>query len=56
MITAFDLNFTPQVLGNGKIKLQVSPEVSDLDYSVGVSVAGTVQCRAFTDRKVETSS
>jgi pilus assembly protein CpaC len=48
------LNFTPQVLGNGKIKLQVTPEVSDLDYSVGVSVGGTT-VPGFTDRKVDTT-
>jgi pilus assembly protein CpaC len=48
------LNFTPQILGNGKIKLKVSPEVSDLDYSVGVSVAGTT-VPGFTDRKVDTT-
>jgi pilus assembly protein CpaC len=48
------LNFTPQILGNGKIRLEVSPEVSDLDYSVGVSVAGTV-VPGFTDRKVTTT-
>jgi pilus assembly protein CpaC len=48
------LNFTPQVLGNGKIKLQVAPEVSDLDYSVAVNVSGT-SVPGFTDRKVETT-
>jgi pilus assembly protein CpaC len=48
------LNFTPQILGNGKIRLEVAPEVSDLDYSVGVAVAGTT-VPGFTDRKVNTT-
>ena len=48
------LNFTPQMLGNGKIRLQVTPEVSDLDYSTAVSVGGT-SVPGFTDRKVDTT-
>lgn len=35
------LTFTPVVLGDGKIRLKVSPEVSDLDFSIAVNVAGT---------------
>ena len=34
------LNFTPTVLGNGKISMMVNPEVSDLDFSRGVSLQG----------------
>jgi pilus assembly protein CpaC len=36
------LNFLPIVLGNGKIHLEVIPEVSNIDPSVGTSIAGTV--------------
>jgi pilus assembly protein CpaC len=48
------LNFTPQVLGDSRIRLKVTPEVSDLDYSDAVSVAGT-SVPGFTDRKVDTT-
>jgi len=34
------LNFTPTVLSNKKISMQVAPEVSDLDYSNVVSLQG----------------
>jgi pilus assembly protein CpaC len=34
------LNFTPVVLGNGRIRLKVTPEVSDLDFSNGLTNAG----------------
>jgi pilus assembly protein CpaC len=34
------LNFLPTVLGDGKIRLKVEPEVSDLDYSRSVSFKG----------------
>lgn len=30
------LNFTPIVLGDGRIRLQVTPEVSDLDFTNGI--------------------
>lgn len=36
------LNFTPTVLGDGKISLMVSPEVSDLDFSNTLSYGGYV--------------
>jgi pilus assembly protein CpaC len=36
------LHFTPVVLGDGKIRLKVTPEVSDLDFSSPVSVSGFV--------------
>lgn len=35
------LKFVPVVLGGGKIRLKVSPEVSDLDFTIAVNVAGT---------------
>ncbi|CAG36264.1 type II and III secretion system protein family protein [Desulfotalea psychrophila] len=36
------LNFTPTVLGEGRISLLVSPEVSDLDFTNTISYAGYV--------------
>ena len=36
------LDFTPVVLGDGRIRLKVTPEVSDLDYSRSITLAGTV--------------
>ena len=36
------LSFTPIVLGDGRIRLQVSPEVSDLDFTQSVSFNGFV--------------
>ena len=36
------LDFTPVVLGDGRIRLKVQPEVSDLDYSRSITLAGTV--------------
>ncbi len=35
------LSFLPIVLGNGKILLEVEPEVSSIDQSVGTTIAGT---------------
>jgi pilus assembly protein CpaC len=35
------LNFLPVVLGNGKIHLEVEPEVSTLDAAFGTSIQGT---------------
>jgi pilus assembly protein CpaC len=34
------LNFAPVVLGNGRIKLHVQPEVSDLDYTHSLTLQG----------------
>jgi pilus assembly protein CpaC len=48
------LKFTPNVLGNGKIRLHVAPEVSQLDYSHAVEISG-YSVPGFTDRKVETT-
>ena len=36
------LDFTPVVLGDGRIRLKVTPEVSDLDFSRSISLAGTI--------------
>jgi pilus assembly protein CpaC len=50
------LKFTPNVLGNGKIRLRVAPEVSQLDYSHAVLLAGSTDpVPGFTDRKLETT-
>ncbi|MBV8780261.1 MAG: pilus assembly protein N-terminal domain-containing protein [Phycisphaerae bacterium] len=47
------LNFVPLVLGDGRIRLKVSPEVSELDYAHSVNLNGyTVP--GLTTRKVET--
>jgi pilus assembly protein CpaC len=44
------LNFIPIVLGNGKIRLEVEPEVSRLDPAAGTSINGTVVPGRVTDR------
>ena len=36
------LDFTPVVLGDGRIRLKVTPEVSDLDFSRSVTISGTI--------------
>ncbi|MCE7795849.1 type II and III secretion system protein family protein [Sphingobium sufflavum] len=35
------LAFTPTVLADGRISMRVRPEVSDLDYTAGVTISGT---------------
>jgi pilus assembly protein CpaC len=35
------LNFTPTVLDDGKIAMKVSPESSQLDYSIAITLNGT---------------
>jgi len=47
------LNFTPTVLSNGKISMQVAPEVSELDFSNAVTFQGFV-IPALTTRRVST--
>lgn len=47
------LNFTPTVLGNGKISMMVNPEVSDLDFSRGVSLQGYI-IPSINTRRVST--
>jgi pilus assembly protein CpaC len=46
--------FTPVVLGNGRVRLEVKPEVSDLDYSRSVSFQGFV-IPTITKRTLETT-
>jgi pilus assembly protein CpaC len=44
------LNFLPIVLGNGKIHLEVEPEVSNLDNAAGTNIQGTVVPGRVTQR------
>jgi pilus assembly protein CpaC len=44
------LNFLPIVLGNGKIHLEVEPEVSNLDPASGTAINGTVVPGRVTNR------
>lgn len=48
------LSFTPTVLKDGKINLKIEPEVSELDFSTGVSVAGVV-VPSLTTRRASTT-
>lgn len=48
------LNFTPTVLGNGRIRMDVAPEVSDLDFTNSVSFNGFV-IPSITKRTVNTT-
>ena len=48
------LNFTPTVLGDGHLRLQCTPEVSDLDYTNSVTLNGFV-IPALTTRNVNTT-
>jgi pilus assembly protein CpaC len=47
------LNFTPTVLSNKKINMQVAPEVSELDFSNAITASGFV-VPAITTRRVST--
>lgn len=47
------LQFTPTVLSNGKISMEVAPEVSELDFSQGVSFGGFI-IPALSTRRVST--
>jgi pilus assembly protein CpaC len=48
------LNFTPIVLGDGRIRLEVNPDVSELDFSTAVTVSGT-SVPGLTERNVNTT-
>lgn len=48
------VDFLPIVLGNGKIRLEVRPRVSDLDYANGVTLNEN-QIPALTVRQVDTA-
>ncbi len=47
------LSFTPTVMSDGKISMQVAPRVSDLDFSNAIVQQGFV-IPAFTEREVST--
>ena len=47
------LKMTPIVLGDGRIRLRLAPEVSDLDFTNGVTLQG-FRVPALTTRKLET--
>ncbi len=48
------LAFTPVVLNNGKISMQVSPEVSDLDFTTAVALQGFI-VPSISTRRVSTT-
>ena len=48
------LNFTPTVLGDGRIRLQCTPQVSDLDYAHAVELGGA-PVPALITRNVNTT-
>jgi pilus assembly protein CpaC len=48
------LHFTPVVLGDGRIRLKIDPEVSNIDNSNAVTVSG-FKIPAFTTRTVDTT-
>jgi pilus assembly protein CpaC len=49
-----NLAFTPRVLSGNKINLTMSPEVSELDYSSGVELAG-IRVPGLTTRRATTT-
>lgn len=49
------LKFTPVVLGNGRIRMKVNPDVSDLDVSHEYAIPGGGVVPALTDRNVDTT-
>jgi len=49
-----DLNFTPVVLGQQRIRLRVAPTVSELDFSSAVQIGGYV-VPGLTSRSMETT-
>jgi pilus assembly protein CpaC len=48
------LQFTPTVLGNGKISMHVAPEVSQLDFTNAIAITGYV-VPGLTTRRVSTT-
>ena len=48
------LNFTAVTLGDGRIRLECSPEVSELDFSIAVTTGGFV-VPGLTQRRVDTT-
>jgi pilus assembly protein CpaC len=48
------LNFTPTVLSNNKISMQVAPEVSELDFTNAITIGGFI-VPSITTRRVSTT-
>lgn len=48
------LTLTPTVIGRNRISLKVAPEVSELDFSAGIQIAGT-RMPALNVRRTDTS-
>lgn len=48
------IDFVPIVLGNGKIRLEVRPYVSELDYATGTTISGTT-VPGIKSRKADTA-
>jgi pilus assembly protein CpaC len=49
------LNFLPIVLGNGRIHLEVEPEISTLDPSAGVSIANSANVPGRATQRIHTT-
>jgi pilus assembly protein CpaC len=49
------LGFTPTVLRNGMIHLQLEPEVSDIDPTLAVAVGGGISVPGLTKRRAKTN-
>ncbi|HEY2894855.1 MAG TPA: hypothetical protein VGJ16_11595, partial [Pirellulales bacterium] len=47
------IDFVPIVLGNGAVRLEVRPQVTELDRTIGVSISGTT-VPGFRERMVDT--
>lgn len=47
------IDFVPIVLGNGGVRLEVRPQVTELDRTIGVSISGTT-VPGFRERMVDT--
>jgi pilus assembly protein CpaC len=47
------IDFVPIVLGNGGVRLEVRPQVSELDPTIGITIAGTI-VPGFRERFVDT--
>jgi pilus assembly protein CpaC len=48
------VDFIPIVLGNGKIRLEVRPDITEVDWSKGTKISGT-EVPGFTERYADTA-